>query len=94
MTSSGRIHGELLRLLYILAHSRTTEYFASLDIFTWCRSQFFWQHLASIGLANAVTVARCAHLAVPHSARPRLSDQPPAIDQILSQPPPPPPRSQ
>ena len=30
MTSSGRIHGEFLRLLYILAHRRTTKYFASL----------------------------------------------------------------
>ena len=49
MTSSGRIHGEFLRLLYILAHRRTTKYFASLgddepgvDAFTWRRSQFFW----------------------------------------------------
>ena len=30
MTSSGRIHGEFLRLLYILAHRRTTKYFAEL----------------------------------------------------------------
>ena len=30
MTSSGRIHGEFLRLLYILAHRRTPTYFASL----------------------------------------------------------------
>ena len=30
MTSSGRIHGEFLRLLYILAHRRTTQYVASL----------------------------------------------------------------
>ena len=29
MTSSGRIHGEFLRLLYILAHRRTKKYFAS-----------------------------------------------------------------
>ena len=27
MNSSGRIHGEFLRLLYILAHRRTTRYF-------------------------------------------------------------------
>ena len=67
MTSSGRIHGEFLSLLYILAHCRTTKYFESLgdddpgvDSFTW--SQFFWQHRAVIGLANAVDVARRAHL--------------------------------
>ena len=55
MTSSGRIHGEFLRLLYILVHSRTTQYFDSLgddepgvDAFTWRRSQFLWQHQAAI----------------------------------------------
>jgi hypothetical protein len=99
MTSSGRIHGEFLRLLYILAHRRTKKYFASLgddepgvDAFTWRRSQFFWQHRAAIGLANAVAVARRAHLA--HPARPRLRAHPSPIDPCLSQPPPPPPRSQ
>ena len=99
MTSSGRIHGEFLRLLYILAHRRTTKYFASLgddepgvDAFTWRRSQFFWQHRAAIGLANAVAVARRAHLA--HPARPRLRAHPSPLDPCLSQPPPPPPRSQ
>ena len=99
MTSSGRIHGEFLRLLYILAHRRTKKYFASLgddepgvDAFTWRRSQFFWQHRAAIGLANAVAVARRAHLA--HPARPRLRAHPSPLDPSLSQPPPPPPRSQ
>ena len=28
MSTSGRIHGEFLRLLYILAHRRTVKYFA------------------------------------------------------------------
>jgi hypothetical protein len=95
MTTSGRIHGEL-RLLYIVAHRRTTKYFASLgddepgvDVFTWRRSQFFWHHRAAIGLANAVSVARCAHLA--HPARSHLGTQTSAIDPLLSQPPPPPP---
>ena len=75
------VHGEFLRLLYILAHRRTTKYFASLgddepgvDAITWRRSQFFWQHRAAIGLANAVAVARRAHLA--HPARPRLRAHP------------------
>ena len=30
MTALGRIHGEFLRLLYILEHCRTQRYFASL----------------------------------------------------------------
>ena len=88
----GRIHGEFLRLLYILAHRRTTKYFASLgddepgvDAFTWRRSQFFWQHWAAIGLANAVADARRAHLA--HPAR-RLRAHPSPLDPLLSQPPP------
>jgi hypothetical protein len=95
MTTSGRIHGEFLRLLYILDHHRTQRYFASLgddepgvDVFTWCRSQFFWQHSDNTGLANAVEVARHAHLA--HPPRPSLCARPSAIDSILSQPPSPP----
>ena len=65
MSTSGRIHGEFLRLLYILAHQRTLKYFAAMgkdepgtDAFTWRRSQYFWKHKAAIGLGNAVTVAR------------------------------------
>ena len=30
--TSGRIHGEFMRLLYLLAHCRTTQYFASLGM--------------------------------------------------------------
>ena len=48
MSTSGRIHGEFLRLLYILAHRRTLKYFADMgddepgtDAFTWRRSQYF-----------------------------------------------------
>jgi hypothetical protein len=77
MSTSGRIHGELLRLLYILADRRTRRYFANLgdeepgtDAFTWRRGQFFWQHRAAIGLANAIAVVRRAHL-LAHPPRPR-----------------------
>ena len=76
MSTSGRIHGEFLRLLYILAHRRTNKYFADMgdhepgtDAFTWRRSQYFWKHKAAIGLSTAVAVARRAHLA--HPPRPR-----------------------
>ena len=94
-TTSGRINGEFLRLLYILAHRRTQRYFPSLgddepgvDAFTLRRSQFLWQHRAAMRLANAVAVARRAHLAP--ITRTRLCAQPSAIDPLLSQPPPPP----
>ena len=47
MSTLGRIHGEFLRLLYILAHRRTLKYFDNLgeaepgtDTFTWRRSQY------------------------------------------------------
>ena len=76
MSTSGRIHGEFLRLLYILAHRRTEKYFADMgdhepgtDAFTRRRSQYFWKHKAAIGFCNAVAVARRAHLA--HPPRPR-----------------------
>ena len=61
MSTSGRIHGEFLRLLYILAHRHTVKYFADMgdhepgtDAFTWRRSQYFWKRKAAIGFGNAV----------------------------------------
>jgi hypothetical protein len=70
MLTSGQIHGEFLRLLYILAHRRTLRYFDNLgdaepgtDAFTWRRSQYHWQHKAAVGFANAVAIARRPHLA-------------------------------
>ena len=77
----GRIHGEFLRLLYILSHRRTDKYFADMgdrepgtDAFTWRRSQYFWKHKAAIGFSNAVSVARGAHLAhPPHTSSPVAS---------------------
>ena len=63
MSTSGRIHGEFLRLLYILAHRRTLKYFADMgddepgtDAFTWRRSQYFWKHKAAIGFGNAALI--------------------------------------
>ena len=60
MSTSGRIRGEFLRLLYILARRRTVNYFADkgddvpgTDAFTWRRSQYFWKHKAAIGFGNA-----------------------------------------
>ena len=55
----GRLHGEFVRLLYILAHRRAVRFFATLD-YEPCyeelcqrRGAFFFQHRARIGLAGA-----------------------------------------
>ena len=68
MSTSGRLHGEFVRLLYILAHRRvvrseslkhlvmspvTRNYVSVVDR----RGSFFFQHRARIGLAGAQAVA-------------------------------------
>ena len=57
----GRIHGDLLRLLYLLADNKTKRHFRDLDeaidvdseAYCWRRSGFFWRMRASLGLACA-----------------------------------------
>ena len=63
MSTSGRLHGEFVRLLYILAHRRAVRFFATLD-YEPCyeelcqrRGAFFFQHRARIGLAGAQAAA-------------------------------------
>ena len=63
MSTSGRLHGEFVRLLYILAHRRAVRFFATLD-YEPCyeelcqrRGAFFFQHCARIGLAGAQAAA-------------------------------------
>ena len=63
MSTSGRLHGEFVRLLYILAHRRAVRFFAALD-YEPCheelcqhRGSFFFQHRARIGLAGAQAAA-------------------------------------
>ena len=59
--TSGRIHGEILRLLYLLADNKTKLHFRGLDeaidadseAYCWRRSGFFWRMRASLGLACA-----------------------------------------
>ena len=61
VSTSGRIHGDLLRLLYILADKKTTRYFEALgesvdvdsEAYCWRRSGVFWRMRASFGLACA-----------------------------------------
>ena len=63
MSTSGRLHGEFVRLLYLLAHRRALTFFASLG-YEPCyeelcqrRGAFFFQHRALIGLAGAQAVS-------------------------------------
>ncbi len=61
VSTSGRIHGEFLRLLYLLADNKTQLHFRALDeaidvdseAYCWRRSGFFWRMRASLGLACA-----------------------------------------
>jgi hypothetical protein len=65
MSTSGRLHGEFVRLLYLLAHRRAVRFFATLE-YEPCgeelrqrRGASFFQHLARIGLAGAQAAALC-----------------------------------
>jgi hypothetical protein len=65
MSTSGRLHGEFVRLLYILAHRRAVRFFEALG-YEPCyeelcqrRRSYFFQHRARIGLAGAQAVALC-----------------------------------
>ena len=68
MSTSGRIQGELLRLLFIISHRQVQEYFARLredpstQAFTTRRGTYFSHNRASIGLACAQTIAAQAYL--------------------------------
>ena len=54
MSTSGRIHGEFLRFLHILAHQRTLRWFEMLGsnpsdkVFKFRRGQYFWHTRADI----------------------------------------------
>ena len=56
MSTCGRMHGEFLRLLFIIAHRRTVRWFKdvgddhhSADAFKFRRGQYFWHTRAAIG---------------------------------------------
>ena len=61
VSTSGRIHGDLLRLLYLLADNKTERHFRDRhevidddsEAYCWRRSGFFWRMRASLGLACA-----------------------------------------
>ena len=61
VSTSGRIHGDLLRLLYLLADNKTKRHYRdrheviddASEAYCWRRSGFFWRMRASLGLACA-----------------------------------------
>jgi hypothetical protein len=82
MSTSGRLHGEFVRLLYLLAHRRALTFFMSLghepssEELCQRRGFFFFQHRALIGLAGAQAVSLRVGGNAPsftHHARPRQS---------------------
>jgi hypothetical protein len=63
MSTSGRIHGELLRLIFFLSNKQVDDYFAVLGYqphkheFCYRRGVFFQQNRGTIGMACAQAVA-------------------------------------
>ena len=74
MSTSGRIHGEFLRFLYILAHRRTKRWFERLgyepsaEAFKFRRGQYFWHTRAAIGHDTALAVVARASPSTPCAA--------------------------
>ena len=70
ISTSGRLHGEFLRLLYIIAHRRTVNWFRrhsndepSEEAFKFRRGQYFGHTRAMIGQAAARAVAQRVQVA-------------------------------
>ena len=63
MTTSGRIHGELLRLLYFISNKQAVDYFEALgydahkEEFCHRRGVFFHNNRCTLGMAGAQAVA-------------------------------------
>ena len=57
LSTSGRIHGEFLRLLVILAHRQTVKFIETIgeepsnEAFNWRRAEYFFHNRATTGLA-------------------------------------------
>ena len=70
VSTSGRIHGEFLRLLCLLADNKTKLHFRALDeaidvdseAYCWRRNGFFWRMRASLGLACAQATTLCSQV--------------------------------
>ena len=91
MSTSGRIQGELLRLLFILSHRQAQAYFFQLGLdpsnqaFTSRRGMYFSHIRASIGLACAQAIAARAYLpSFNHHRRPPSPPPHGTLDDIPS----------
>ena len=70
VSTSGRIHGDLLRLLYLIADNKTKRHFRDRheaidddsEAYCWRRSGFFWRMRASLGLACAQATTLAAQV--------------------------------
>ena len=70
VSTSGRIHGEFVRLLYLLADNKTMIHFRALDeaidvdseAYCWRWNGFFWRMRASLGLACAQATTLCSQV--------------------------------
>jgi hypothetical protein len=85
ISTSGRLRGEFLRLLYIIAHRRTSNWFRrhsndgpSEEAFKFRRGQYFWHTRAIIGQAAARAVAQrvqvAEHTLRCHRVHPSMQD--------------------
>jgi hypothetical protein len=83
MSTSGRIHGELLRLIFFLSNKQADDYFAALGYqphkqeFCHRRGVFFQQNRGTIGLARAQAVALCGAPTTERRNVPAPRDLPP-----------------
>ena len=89
MSTSGRIHGEFLRLLHILSHHQAVTFFELFgeqptnNAFTFRRAAYFFHNRATTGLACAQATAMRTHVA-PHTIRRlRVSPPPHTYDPLL-----------
>jgi len=87
LSTSGRIHGEFLLLLYTFAHRQTVKFFETIweepsnEAFTWRRADYFFHNRAAIGIACAQATALRTHMApklpartwLPHCPAPPLT---------------------
>ena len=70
VSTSGRVHGGLFRLLFLLADRKTTLSFEAAgeavdvesDVYCWRRSGNFWRMRASLGLSCAQAATLCTHV--------------------------------
>jgi hypothetical protein len=96
-TTSGRIRGDFLRLLYILSHRQAPNYFTRMGIinpppqaFKQRRGSYLYYNRAAIGLACAQATAMRIDIACTSAPakRPLTTSPPPPLSHPSTRPPP------